>query len=194
MTRRALAAVALAVVLAVASAAEAQGRHFSHGHPGGFHPGFFHHNPRSFTAGPRVFIGGSFFWDPFFFPYYAPYYYPYPAYGYPPVEEEPEYGGPPPEAAPEGGSAEAPEAGEDALSATYGLIQLRGVPDGASVDLDGRFWLKANQLEHRWLAVPRGEHSLVVRVPGVGPVERRVDVAAGKNQVLRFGPFERQHG
>src|SRR5438067_1084614 len=83
---------------------------------------------------------------------------------------------------------------EEAERASYGLVQLRGVPDGAAVDLDGRFWLKADGLDQRWLAVPHGEHTLAVRVRGSQPVERRVEVKPGKTSVVRFGPFPQPAG
>jgi len=145
------------------------------------HPGFFGH--------PHSRFDGFFFFDPFFFPYYVP----YPAYGYPPPPED--WGEPPPEG--EGTEAEASPPPEqqsaDAGSASYGLVQLRGVPDGAAVDLDGRFWLEAQQLDERWLALPHGSHTLTIRVEGQQPVERRVDVVEGKTLVVRVGPFRKHH-
>jgi len=154
----------------------------------GWHGPWRHGHPHS-----HVFFGFGFpfFADPFFYPYYVP----YPAYAYPPPPppEEPGYEEPSTEAP--GAEAppveeEQPEA-EDAERASYGLVQLKGVPEGASVDLDGRFWLKAERLESRWLALPRGPHTLTVHVEGHEPAERRVDVESGKTQVVRFGPFER---
>src|SRR5207245_6977486 len=97
----------------------------------------------------RLFFGCGcpFVVDPFFYyPYAYPNYAPYPGYGYeyppPPPPEEPGY-----EAGQEpqyGAQSEAPPeetqpTPEDAERASYGLVQLRGVPDGAAVDLDGRF-------------------------------------------------------
>jgi hypothetical protein len=152
-----------------------------------------------------VFVGGSFFVDPFFWPAYPyPYYYaPYPGYGYP-VAPPPDYDGdwaesPPPDSdtdGPDGSDSEPDrnakeETPEEAERANYGLLQLRGVPDGAAVDLDGRFWLKALRLDKRWLAVPRGTHTVTVYVTSEEPVERRVEVGAGKNQVVKFGPFRK---
>ena len=134
----------LVLALVLVSGAAARPMH----HPG-FHRPFFHPH-----AGGRVFIGGSVFFDPFLYPYY-PYYpvsYPYPVYGYPPPPPEEEASGPPP-----GPGEEQRSAMEDATRrANYGLVQLRGVPDGASVDLDGRFWLTADALDGRWLALPEG--------------------------------------
>jgi len=75
---------------------------------------------------------------------------------------------------------------DDEEPASYGLVQLRGVPDGAEVDLDGRLWLRAQGLAQRWVALPEGKHTLTVRATGVTPVERRVDVFPGKQQVIRF--------
>ena len=152
-------------------------------------------------GGSHVFFGFGFPFvvDPFFYypyPYYAP--YPYPAYGYPPppppeepgseAGEAPGYGEPEAEASP---PAEEQPSPEEAERANYGLVQLHGVPDGASVDLDGRFWMKAQGLASRWLALPRGPHTLTVRVEGREPAEQHVDVQPGKTQVVRFGPFAR---
>ncbi len=159
-----------------------------HGHGGHFHGGF----------GTRVFIGG--FWDPFFFPGYYPYYapypypyqYPYPAEGYPPDESG--WGGAPEQAPPPGEREETqaePAPSDESQRASYGLVQLRGVPDGASVDLDGRFWLSANDLDERWLALPDGEHTLRIQVGDAEPVVRHLHVGGGKNQVVRIGPLPR---
>ena len=68
-----------------------------------------------------------------------------------------------------------------------GCVQLSGVPDGATVELDGRFWLYAQQLGQRWLAVSDGRHTISVHAGGAGPVERVVDVESGKNLVVDFG-------
>jgi hypothetical protein len=65
-------------------------------------------------------------------------------------------------------------------------VQLRGVPDGADVDLDGRFWLAAEALATRWLALPEGEHVLTVRAAERDPIERRVVIVAGKTHIVRF--------
>ena len=195
-----LAALALALALGPASSADAQRRggfshHGSMGHGFGGHRPFFHSHPRS-----RFFIDGGFFFDPFFFPYYYPYYAPYPVepylpddegWGEPPAEAGSE---PPPEAGSEPRAENAPPSREEAEHASYGLVQLRGVPDGAAVDLDGRFWLTAERLDERWLAVPYGEHTLVVHARGSQPVEQRVEVKAGKTSVVRFGPFPHHAG
>jgi hypothetical protein len=157
-----------------------------HGHDGGhFHGGF--HGPRA-----SIFIGG--FWDPFWPRYYAyPYYYPYPVpYPYPVYPPPPpddrgyardEDSEPPPRA------ETSPDDGE---RATYGLIQLRGVPDGADVDLDGRFWLRAQALDNRWLAVPQGQHTIAARVEGDESQPRDIEIRAGAKQVLKFGPFRKR--
>jgi len=149
-----------------------------------------------FVGGPRFFFGFGFPFvvDPFFYyPYAYPYYAPYSGYGYeyppPPPPEEPGY-----EAGQEpqyGAQSEAPPeetqpTPEDAERASYGLVQLRGVPDGASVDLDGRFWMKAERLENRWVALPRGPHTITVHVEGREPAEQQVDVEPGKTRVVRF--------
>jgi hypothetical protein len=191
--KRSLVVAVVAVALALGAPAGARGPHGGGRGPGGFgghggarhgfHPGFGHHSHG------HVFVGGSvffdpFYYDPFFYPYYVP--YPYPAYVYPPP---PDYAW---SAPPEEGESPPPE--EDASRATYGLLQLRGIPDGAAVDLDGRFWLTAQRLDDRWLAVPRGEHTVTVHVRGADVVERRVDVKEGKNHVVRFGPFRHATG
>ena len=51
-----------------------------------------------------------------------------------------------------------------------------------------------NNLDHRWLALPEGRHRLTVHVDDAAAVERRVDVAPGKSQVVRLGPFPRAAG
>jgi hypothetical protein len=192
---RALSAVAMILVLGVVPAgARGPGGHGGHGgfggHGGGPHG---HFGPHGHS---RIFIDGGFFFDPFF-PYYYPYYEPYPVYAYPP----PPYEAPPeesPEATAEGEESAPPESApptrEEALRASYGLVQVRGVPDGAAVDLDGRFWVTAKALGERWLAIPQGEHVVTVRVPGFDPEERRVDVKPGKAETLRFGPFRTSTG
>src|SRR5262249_50956439 len=79
-----------------------------------------------------------------------------PPYAPPPPPPPP--GGSPPPPPPEqqyGGELSPPP--ENTERVTYGLVQLRGVPDGAAVDLDGRFWLTATGLDKRWLALPEGE-------------------------------------
>ena len=154
-----------------------------------------------------MFIGGSFFVDPFFwpsYPYYAPYPYYYGSYyGYP--SAPPPYdGGDYASGAPDDddSDAEAPppdqnvpdqdakqETPDEADRANYGLIQLKGLPNGTAIDLDGRFWLKALNLDKRWLAVPHGKHTITAYVSGGEPSERRVDIGAGKNQVVKFGPY-----
>jgi len=165
-------------------------------HGGGWHGGHFH-------GGTGFFFGFSPFVAPYYYPY--PYYsYPYPYYSYPYPYYSYSYPPPPyaypsegPEAgAPPGEEAQAPpqdDAAEEARQANYGLVQLRGVADGADVDLDGRFWLRAEELDNRWLALPRGAHTLVVRVEGAAPVERRIQVESGKTQVVRFTASARRH-
>src|SRR5579884_4174879 len=74
----------------------------------------------------------------------------------------------------------------DALP-SYGLVQLRGVPDGARIDLDGRPWLVAEGLDGRWLVVARGPHRLTIHVPDHEPREQRIDVVDGRAQVVRVG-------
>jgi hypothetical protein len=185
--RRLIAGSVLALlVLASASSAGAGGHGGWRGH------GRFH------SHGPRVFIGGTFgfpLW-PYYRPYYGPPYYASPYYASPYYIPYPVYPPPPPPPADPGASASpddqaAAAADDDARTATYGLVQLRGVPDGAAVDLDGRFWIEANDLDRRWLALPNGRHTLTVRVAGAEPVERTLDVTAGRTSVVRVGPFPR---
>jgi hypothetical protein len=165
------------------------GGHFRGGH---FHGGGF--------RGPSIFIGGGIGWDPFWPNYYAYPYYPY-AYPYPvPVPEPYPYPvSPPPQADDrrytrdddyEPPRNDAPE--EDARRATYGLLEIRGVPNGADVDLDDRFWLKAESLDNRWLAVPEGQHTITVRVEGNEPASRDIEMRAGAKQVINFGPFRKR--
>jgi hypothetical protein len=126
-------------------------------------------------------------YGPYPYPYAYPYAYPYPVYVPPP--DDPGWGAPPADAPPPARAESRPPSPAAAPPASYGLVQLRGVPDGAAVDLDGRFWLTARALDGRWVALPDGEHTLAVRVEGAEPVVRRVDVRSGKTQVVRFGPF-----
>ena len=72
------------------------------------------------------------------------------------------------------------------VDASYGLVQLHGVPDGTAVDLDGKFWLKAEHLGARWLALPRGTHTVTVRKPGAPPAERQISMEPGKTRVVQF--------
>jgi hypothetical protein len=173
MTRRAAAVLVALLVAGVPRAGVARGWHGGHG--GHFHGHGFH--------GPSVFFGFGYypFYDPYLGPYYySPYYYPYPY----PIYPAP-YPALPGDVA-EAPAPEAPPAQEPEEQASYGLVQLHGVPDGAEVDLDGRLWLRAQDIGQRWLALPEGTHTLKVRVKGAEPVERRIDVAAGRMQVVRF--------
>src|SRR5262245_28517629 len=156
-------------------------------HGGGWHGGGWHHH----GFGSSVFIGGSFYYPWYYpaYPYYSyPYSYPYAyPYGYaysPPDDSEWEAG--PPASSGEEDQDDA-SAYADARSASYGLVQLRGVPDGATVDLDGREWLHADGLDQRWMALPDGEHVITVRVDNRAPQERRIVVKAGSSQTVRFG-------
>jgi hypothetical protein len=179
---RLLAAVLL--LLALGGLPVQAARHGGHGggfHGGGFHGGGSHggwhgghfHRPQVFIDG-GFFFGAPYFYDPFFFDYYP---YP-PYYGY--------YPPPPPPPPPPPDQEEEQEAAPEP-PASYGLVQLRGVPDGAAVDLDGRFWLTAAQLDQRWLGVPEGTHTITVRRAGGDTVSRQVDVSAGSTQVVDFG-------
>lgn len=174
MRRLALALTFGTAMLAVnlPSGAAASAWHGRHSHR---HAGFVHrHRP------PSIFFGFG------YHPYVIPYYYPYPYVIYPPPPPPPDdtWSSPPAEVPPSEGQQEGPS-DEDA-QASYGLVQLRGVPDGADVELDGRFWLRARDLDQRWLALPQGNHTLVVRTRDGAPLERQVEVAAGRMQVVRF--------
>ena len=191
--KRVLSILAAAVIVGLGSVAPAHAARGG-GHGGGFrHSGGFGHGGFHGGFHGHVSIGGVFF-DPFFpywypYPYAYPYPYLYPSYSYPPPPEEgPEASAPQAQHGEEGGSA------EDADQGTYGLIQLRGVPDGASIDLDGRFWLTANAIGTRWLALPSGIHTLAARVAGAKPVEQRIEVKSGTTQVVRIGSFPRDAG
>lgn len=189
---RIISVTALLLVLLVAPAGADRGRGGGwHGHGGGgwhghggWHGGGFY-GPRA-----RVFIGSSFYWDPFW-PGYYPYYYPYPApYAYPvsppPPPRDRDYA----RDDDDRDDYEPPQ--EDTERASYGLIQLRGIPDGADVDLDRRPWLRASALDNRWLAVPEGNHSITVRIGGDEPQTRDIEARAGAKHVLKFGPFRRR--
>src|SRR5262249_29870368 len=141
--------------------------------PPGWHGGwnghaFFPHNRVFFVpGGPAFFFGTGWGWPYYYgYPYYYPYPYPYPYYGYPtayppppwyPTQQyppdqqyQPDSGAPPP---PDAGAAPPPDEGAapPASGSNYGYVQLRSVPEDATVDLDGRFWVDARQLDERWL-------------------------------------------
>lgn len=141
----------------------------SHGHGWG---GGWHHHHSDFGA---TFFYGPWFWDPYFFPY-APAYYP----GYVPPPDDTD--APPPES---GGWSTEGDA-DDPLDASYGLVQLTGVPDGVTVELDGRHWMRAARLGERWLALPRGRHSITTRGADGKTQERRVDVEPGTKALVQF--------
>jgi hypothetical protein len=169
-------AVALGLLLLVlAPAAEGRGLHPHRG---------WHHAGRVWVHRPGVVIGGVWGGHPVYPPYYPwPYYYgPYPVWTYPPP--------PPPDDPAWQPPADDEDVGAppplDAARASYGLVQLRGIPNGATVELDGRLWLTADDLDERWLALPDGEHTLVVRREHGEPLVRRVDVRAGRTHVVRF--------
>jgi hypothetical protein len=148
-------------------------------------------------------IGGGFLYPyayPYAYPYtYSAYAYP-PSYGYgwypppPPDDEYDEYEeeAPPPSS----GEASVPPGapGDDALAApddgqSQGMIRLLDVPDGAALSLDGRHWLEAHDLAGQWFSLPAGTHTIGIRASGHLPAERRVDVRAGGQQVVRVGPL-----
>ena len=195
--------VSLAFVFALAGPVAAA--HSSGGHAGGYHGGYHGgwHGGWHGSHG-HVFVTGGVFFDPFWFGYpYAPYYYyPYPYYGYypyygpgdypapgqypdyPPPAEEGAENAPPPGEPPGGAIAEA--APQSAPIPTYGLVQLRGVPNGSAVDLDGRYWLTADSLDNRWLALPEGSHTVMVHLSDGTSIRRTVDVKPGGSLVVRF--------
>jgi hypothetical protein len=196
MTKRAGLVLGLALLLVISAGATRAAMHGGHG--GGMHGGMH----AGHAIGPR---GGGWYggwhgrfgfyafplvYDPFYSPAY-PYdpYYPYdPTYAYP---DYPSSESPPPQTEEQQGTSEpggeyAEAAPESPLDASYGLVQLRGVPDGTAVNLDGKFWLKAEDLGARWLALPRGTHTLTVRKSGATPAERQVTVEPGKTRVVQF--------
>jgi hypothetical protein len=162
-------------------------------------------------GGPSIFFGAG--WPYYYgYPYYYPYSYPYPYpyYGYPttypppaaypsqqyPPDQQypPEAGAPPP---PDTGAAPPPEpegAVPPASGSSYGFVQLRSVPEDATVDLDGRFWVDARQLDERWLPVTPGLHTITVRPRDGAPLDRRVDVSAGGSQVVSMDSFSDERG
>jgi hypothetical protein len=190
--------LALALIAAPGVARAAHGGGGGHHGGGGFGGGFHGHGPggfghHGFHHGPHVFVdGGFFFGDPFYgeydpfydsydYPYGYnpyPYPYPYPYYPYPPYYPGTEAGMEPPATQ---ATPPAPENNE-----SYGLVQLRGVPDGAAIDLDGRFWLTASGVDERWLALPAGRHTLTVRSEDAAPVTRQVNIGAGRQRVVDF--------
>ncbi len=192
MTRRT--GLALGVVFLLVIGAGAPRAAMRGGHGGGMHGGH--------AIGPRGggwhggwhgrfgFYAFPLFYDPFYYPAYP--YYPY--YPYDPTYAYPDYlppEAPPPQTEEQQGTSEpggeyAEAAPENPLDASYGLVQLHGVPDGTAVDLDGKFWLKAEHLGARWLALPRGTHTVTVRKPGAPPAERQISMEPGKTRVVQF--------
>jgi hypothetical protein len=148
---------------------------------GGWHGSRGWHGSPGWHGGSRVFVGIG---GGYVYPY--PYWGSYPVYGYPYPYPPPPPWYPEPPPGPTEQEQEQPS--EDASRASYGLVQLHGVPDGTSIDLDGRFWLVAEMLQVRWLALPEGEHTLTMRLDKGDPIERRVVVRAGKTHVVRFAP------
>jgi hypothetical protein len=182
------------------------------GHGGWSGPRYYPHS-RVFIAPPfpSVFIGSGFGYG--YYPYYYPYAYPYPYYGYPssypypppgwsPDQQYPPDQGQPPATPPppDTGSYQPPDQSEgDAAppspdTSSYGMVQLRSVPDGAAIDLDGRYWFDARQLDDRWLPVPPGLHTITVRQPDHAPLARRVDVSPGRSQVISLESFSDDAG
>lgn len=209
---RAIAAVALALLLAIpmqAGAREPRGggrggvEHRSHrGYAGprhggprhggprhGWHGGHGHHGHYGHFRGPRAFFYGSFgpYWYPGwgYRPYFYPYYPYYPAYPYPPSWA------PYPVDDDDDDEPEQTAPPEDVDTVSYGLIRLEGIPDDAAVDLDDRFWLTARDLDDRWLALPQGEHRIAVTIGDGAPIVRTVRIAPGKTHVLTFASHDR---
>ncbi len=130
----------------------------------------------------------------------------YPSYPPPGYQGNQGYGdgdyGPPPDvqapppssqSAPSEPDVEVPPTGqygaalESGAASNYGFVQFREVPSGASVDLDQRPWVRSPGLENHWLAIPAGAHTITVRAAGYAPTERRIDVAGGRQQIVRVG-------
>jgi hypothetical protein len=164
------------------------GWHGGHGGQGGHHG--HHHGSSTFffgSFGPYWYPGWGWPYRPYY-PYYG-YYYPYwggypysyypPPPNYPPAPyrvEDDEY--------PDVPEASAPPV--DEAPASYGLIRLDGVPNGAAVELDGRFWLTADDLDDRWMALPAGEHRIAVTVGDAEPLVRTIRIVPGRSHVLKF--------
>ena len=170
---RATLALALALALVVAGVGPAvagRGGH-RHGHHRHHRFGFYG------SYGPYWYPGWGWY-RPSFYPYayYYPYYYP--AYPYPPsrvpdrIDDDDRADLPPP---------------DEMEKASYGLLKLDGVRDGTAVELDGRFWLTARDLDDRWLALPEGEHRIAVRVGEGETIERTIRIVPGRTHVLKFG-------
>ena len=162
------------------------GGHGGHGGHGGGHHHHHHGGSSAFFYGgywPYWYPGWGWY-RPYYYPYYPYYYsyYPYyPAYAYPPSS--------PPWREPDDDEddderADAPPA--EVEPSSYGLIKLDGVRDGAAVELDGRFWLTARDLDDRWLALPAGEHRIAVRVGEGELMERTIRIVPGRSHVLKF--------
>lgn len=172
----------VALLLAPVGAQARRGRGHGHGHG---------------HRGSRVVVFSSFGWPgvwpgawPGFWPGVWPnQFQPWPySFAWAPFPGPGPYAWAPPEGTQRSEPPPATESWSDPLAASYGLVQLRGVTEGANVELDGRFWLVAEQLDQRWLALPHGEHRIVVRASGAEPVTRRVEIEAGRSHVVRFGP------
>jgi len=180
---------------------------------GGWHGSFPHNRVFIVPGGPFFF--GSWGWPYYYgYPYYYPYPYPYPYYGYPttypppgsPTQQYPpdqqyqQYQQYPPDSGaappPDAGSAPPPDEGAapPPSSSRYGYVQLRSVPEDATVDLDGRFWVDGRQLDERWLPLTPGLHTITVRLRDSEPVDRRVDVSAGASQVVSMDSFSGERG
>jgi hypothetical protein len=169
-------------------------RHGSHGgrhYRGGYHGGGHHRHHH----GSDFFFYGSF--GPSWYagwPYYRPYLYSYPYYAYPywyayPYSYPYPYPPVPYRVYDEDDDRDVPEESPppaDTEPASYGLVRLDGVPDGAAVELDGRFWLTADDLDERWLALPRGEHRIAVTVRDAEPIARTIRIVPGRTHVLKF--------
>lgn len=195
---RSASAIALALLLAVATpvvARDARGggrggvSFRGHGGGRGGHGGHHGHHGHHHGYGSRFSFYGSYgpYWYPgwgwyrpyfySYYPYYPYYPYYYPAYTYPPPwAREPDD---------EDTRSDLPPS-DEMDRASYGLLRLDGVRDGAAVELDGRFWLTAQDLDDRWLALPQGEHRIAVRVGEGELMERTVRIVPGRTHVLKF--------
>jgi hypothetical protein len=204
---KSLGAIACAVLLLLApTPGHTRGGHGAGGgHGGGMagHPahggGSWGHaspgHPVSCHRTPRVFIGGGFgfpfFWPAYSFGYdFGPAYpygddlsvYPFPGTyvpGYPPGD----WGA---QSTPTDAGSLTPDNAELQDDGSYGLVQLHGVPDGATVYLDGRFWLVAHGLDGRWLALAGGSHAIAVRLSGYQDASADVDIVPGSNRVVEI--------
>jgi len=159
-----------------------------HGSWGGGHWGHGHDHHHHGGWGGAYFYGyGAFGW-PYWTAWDSPYFL---GYAYPgPVTYYDSY--PPPGMDQEDTETddEVPRARrptpDEARRDSYGTVQLRGVPDGSRIELDGQYWLEALALDDRWLAIRQGEHTVTIRPPDRRASSRKIDVAPGQSVIVRF--------